>query len=92
MFVEFKPKAFLVENVSGLLWKRHEAHLKRFKFLASKNGYTLIHCDVLNARDYGVPQNRKRVFIAGVRNDILKKEIILSFHLKLLISTLILMK
>ncbi|WP_252383398.1 DNA cytosine methyltransferase, partial [Escherichia coli] len=50
---EFKPKAFLVENVSGLLWKRHEAHLKRFKFLASKNGYTLIHCDVLNARDYG---------------------------------------
>lgn len=70
---EFKPKAFLVENVSGLLWKRHEAHLKRFKFLASKNGYTLIHCDVLNARDYGVPQNRKRVFIAGVRNDILKK-------------------
>ncbi|MCW0136609.1 DNA cytosine methyltransferase [Escherichia coli] len=33
-----------------------------------------MHCDVLNARDYGVPQNRKRVFIAGVRNDILKKK------------------
>lgn len=70
---EFKPKAFLVENVSGLLWERHKTHLKRFKFLASKNGYTLIHCDVLNARDYGVPQNRKRVFIAGIRSDILKK-------------------
>ncbi|MDU7125201.1 MAG: DNA cytosine methyltransferase [Streptococcus sp.] len=71
---EFKPKAFLVENVSGLLWKRHEDHLKRFKFLTSKNGYTLVHCDVINARDYGVPQNRKRVFIVGIRNDILKKK------------------
>ncbi len=69
---EFKPKAFLVENVSGLLWARHEEYLKQFKSLSSENGYTLIHCDILNARDYGIPQNRKRVFILGVRNDILK--------------------
>lgn len=68
---EFLPKAFLVENVSGLLWPRHEEYLKEFKMLTEKNGYSLIHCDILNARDYGVPQNRKRVFILGVRNDVL---------------------
>ena len=76
---EFQPKAFLVENVSGLLWERHAEYLKEFKRLSSKNGYSLIHCDILNARDYGVPQNRKRVFILGVRNDILKKKDIFTF-------------
>lgn len=71
---EFKPKAFLVENVSGLLWKRHEKHLNKFKYLAAKNGYQLVHCGILNARDYGVPQNRKRVFIVGIRSDIFKSK------------------
>ncbi|MDY3570545.1 DNA cytosine methyltransferase [Enterobacter hormaechei] len=71
---EFLPKAFLVENVSGLLWERHTDYLNQFKELTSQNGYTLIHCDIVNARDYGVPQNRKRVFILGVRNDVLRSE------------------
>ncbi|MBY6291425.1 DNA cytosine methyltransferase [Enterobacter bugandensis] len=71
---EFLPKAFLVENVAGLLWERHSDYLKEFKELTSKNGYTLVHCDIVNARDYGVPQNRKRVFILGIRNDIYNKE------------------
>ncbi len=64
---EFKPKAFLVENVVGLLWKRHKDYLKRFLKLSKKHGYNIKFCDVLNAKDYGVPQNRKRVFILGVR-------------------------
>ncbi|MCC2001482.1 DNA cytosine methyltransferase [Enterobacter bugandensis] len=71
---EFLPKAFLVENVSGLLWERHTDYLNQFKELTSQNGYTLIHCDIVNARDYGVPQNRKRVFILGVRNDLFRSE------------------
>ena len=65
----FKPKAFLVENVSGLLWERHANYLNQFKKLALNNGYQIHFCDVLNAKDYGIPQNRKRVFILGLRND-----------------------
>ncbi|MGD8120784.1 DNA cytosine methyltransferase [Vibrio sp. TRT 2004] len=67
---EFKPKAFLVENVSGLLWKRHEEFLNKFLSLAQKAGYVIKFCNAVNAKDYGVPQNRKRVFIYGVRKDL----------------------
>ena len=66
---EFKPKSFLVENVSGLLWKRHKDFLDKFLALALEEGYDIQFCDTLNAKDYGVPQNRKRVFIYGVRTN-----------------------
>lgn len=66
----FQPKAFLVENVSGLFWKKHESYLKKFRRLASKNGYKILFCDTLNAKDYGVPQHRKRAFILGIRKDL----------------------
>jgi DNA (cytosine-5)-methyltransferase 1 len=65
----FRPKTFLVENVAGLLWKRHKSYLNEFKRLAKEYGYNIHFCDILNAKDYGVPQNRKRVFILGIRND-----------------------
>lgn len=64
-----RPVAFLVENVPGLLWKRHKKYLHRFYKLADEAGYNAFRPKVLNARDYGVPQNRKRVFILGVRRD-----------------------
>ncbi|ELV8679623.1 DNA cytosine methyltransferase [Vibrio vulnificus] len=67
---EFKPRAFLVENVTGLLWKRHEDFLEKFLTLAKSTGYTIKFCDVVNAKDYGVPQNRKRVFIYGIRSEL----------------------
>lgn len=66
----YKPKLFLVENVPGLLWERHQSYLNDFKSLAQKNNYQLVGPLKLNAKDYGVPQNRSRVFILGVRNDI----------------------
>lgn len=65
-----QPKVFLIENVAGLLWKRHESYLETLKENSEENGYTIKFCDLLNARDYGVPQNRKRVFIFGIRNDL----------------------
>ncbi|OBU33927.1 DNA cytosine methyltransferase [Photobacterium phosphoreum] len=67
---EFQPKAFLVENVAGLFWKKHASYLERFKLLAEENGYIIHFCDTLNGKDYGTPQNRKRAFILGIRNDI----------------------
>lgn len=65
-----RPKAFLIENVAGLLWKRHEEYLHKLLALAAEHGYTIHFCNILNAKDYGVPQNRKRVFIFGTRKDL----------------------
>ena len=65
-----KPRAFVVENVPGLLWPRHAAYLTKFKAAAKRAGYRLHGPEVLNARDYGVPQNRKRVFMVGIRKDL----------------------
>ncbi len=73
---EFQPEAFLVENVSGLFWKKHESYLKAFKQLAEDNGYQIHFCDTLNAKNYGTPQNRKRAFILGVRNDISREDLV----------------
>lgn len=67
---EFQPKAFLVENVAGLFWKKHASYLEKFKQLAQDNGYIIHFCDTLNAKDYGAPQNRKRAFILGIRDDV----------------------
>lgn len=73
---ELRPKAFLVENVPGLLWKRHEKHLNKFMMLAKEHNYKVIANApiVLNAKNYGVPQNRKRVFIFAVREDLASQD------------------
>ena len=63
-----KPRSFVVENVPGLLWPRHESYLSKFYSLAAEAGYEIFAPQVINAKDYGVPQNRKRVFILGFRN------------------------
>lgn len=65
-----RPSTFIVENVSGLLWPRHKKYLEVFLKLADEAGYKVLGPTVLNARDYGVPQNRKRVFIIGIRKSL----------------------
>lgn len=78
-FVEhLKPKAFLVENVPGLLWPRHEKYLNDFLALSKEHGYQIITGEplILNARDYGVPQNRRRAFIFGLRDDVMQENIV----------------
>lgn len=63
---EVKPKMFLVENVPGLLWERHESYLNSFLESAKSAGFDIVGPVVLNAKDFGVPQNRRRVFILGL--------------------------
>jgi DNA (cytosine-5)-methyltransferase 1 len=66
-FVEaLRPRTFLIENVPGLLWERHKDYLEGFVAKADACDYDLTGPLILNARDYGVPQNRRRVFILGV--------------------------
>jgi DNA (cytosine-5)-methyltransferase 1 len=70
-----QPKVFLIENVPGLLWKRHELYLQKLKNLSKRNSYKILGPIKINAKDFGVPQNRNRVFILGVRSDINTKAI-----------------
>ena len=64
-----KPLFFLAENVSGMLAGRHSNALKNIKKLFEESGYTLSF-KMLNAHDFKVPQDRKRVFFVGYRNDL----------------------
>jgi DNA (cytosine-5)-methyltransferase 1 len=61
-----KPKMFLVENVPGLLWERHKSYLDSFLESAEAAEFDIIGPVLLNAKDFGVPQNRRRVFILGL--------------------------
>jgi len=64
-----KPLFFLAENVSGMLAARHAPALENIKKLFEKSEYTLSF-KLLNAHDYGVAQDRKRVFFVGYRKDL----------------------
>ncbi len=67
-----RPKAFLFENVRGILSMHDSKGKSVIEIIKSKfysKGYN-IYCETLNAMNYGVPQNRERVFIVGVRKDL----------------------
>lgn len=64
-----KPKFFLAENVSGILSKTHSEALKNIIGMFDKIGYTLSF-KLINVANYGIPQDRKRIFIIGYRKDL----------------------
>lgn len=74
---ELRPKVFLVENVPGLLWKKHESFLNKFLGLARSYNYRVIGDAplIINSKDFGVPQNRKRAFILAVREDLILSDL-----------------
>lgn len=69
-FVELlKPKAVIIENVRGILTRDDGFAKNRIENLLKDLGYS-IDCKVLNASDYGVPQNRLRAFFVAIRKDL----------------------
>lgn len=66
---EFQPKFFLAENVSGMLANRHSEAVQNIIKLFEKAGYD-VSVTLVNAKDYGVAQERKRVFYIGFRKDL----------------------
>ena len=64
-----QPKFFLAENVSGMLLPRHSRVLANIKAMFIECGYNLVFKSI-NASDYGVPQDRQRVFFIGYRKDL----------------------
>lgn len=64
-----KPAFFLAENVSGMLAGRHKSALEQIKKTFEDAGYDLFF-KLLNATDYGIAQDRKRVIFLGFRKDL----------------------
>ncbi|MCQ4139204.1 DNA cytosine methyltransferase [Chryseobacterium sp. EO14] len=80
---EQKPKYFIIENVKGLLSDNNGNTFRNWINLLgqSENGTPFffphedsllynLHWEVLNTKDYELPQNRERVFLVGIRNDL----------------------
>ena len=66
---EKQPKFFLAENVSGMLANRHSEAVKNIIAHFEECGYD-VSLTLVNAKDYGVAQERKRVFYIGFRKDL----------------------
>ena len=66
-----RPKAFFLENVKGLRNHDKGKTLRTIlNVLREDLGYYVPDPQILNAKDYGVPQNRERIFIVGFRSDL----------------------
>lgn len=66
------PRAVLFENVKGLLSSKHQSGKKLIDVIKSdleNLGYQ-VNYKVVNASDYGVPQNRERMILVGLREDV----------------------
>lgn len=64
-----QPKFFVAENVSGMLADIHKEAVKNIIAGFEDAGYKM-SITLVNAADYGVPQDRKRVFYVGIRKDL----------------------
>lgn len=69
------PRVVVFENVKGLVSSKHQSGKKLIDVIQSdleSLGYA-VNYDVVNASDYGVPQNRERLILVAFRNDLHKK-------------------
>lgn len=64
-----KPKYVIWENVKNLLGKKNKHNFSRYIYILQGLGYNSYY-QILNSKDYGIPQNRERVFTISIRQDI----------------------
>lgn len=76
LFIEYikiinwkKPKFFVIENVEGIILDKHMNTFLGFLKDLRNCGY-VIHYEMLNAADFSIPQDRKRVFVVGLRDNL----------------------
>lgn len=62
-----KPKYMMMENVKNLVGKNHQKNFESFLTYLESLGYTN-YWSILNARDFGIPQNRERIFCISILN------------------------
>ena len=65
---KLKPKYVIAENVKNILSDRFRPQLEEYLCFLNDNGYK-VTMDILNAKDFNIPQNRERIFIIGVRDE-----------------------
>ncbi len=63
-----KPLFFVIENVRGILFQKHDKFLNWFKNKINEYGYDYF-LNLINANDFGVAQTRKRVFLIGFKQE-----------------------
>lgn len=74
---EVQPKVFIYENVRGLTTHDNGNTWKKMKKVFTETlHYNISEPQVLNAADYGIPQNRRRLFVIGIRKDLTAKEFV----------------
>lgn len=66
------PKYLLLENVKNLVGKKFKSQFDNWLFYLDQLGYDT-YWQVLNAKNYGIPQNRERVFAISIRKDLNQK-------------------
>lgn len=66
---EIKPKVFIYENVRAVISHDNGRTWEKMQEVFKELGYSF-SWEVLNAKNYGIPQNRERVFVVGFRNDL----------------------
>jgi DNA (cytosine-5)-methyltransferase 1 len=68
LIIKSKPKAFILENVKGLADPRNAKPLEVIMDPLKRAGYKVCHY-ILSPNHYGLPQDRQRLFLVGIRND-----------------------
>lgn len=67
---EIRPKIVIWENVKSVLNKKNINNFKQYETKLRQLGYWSYY-KVLNSKDYGVPQNRERIYCVSIRSDII---------------------
>ena len=77
---ECRPRVVIFENVKGVLshdkgetWKIMQQAFNELSFKGSKNPSYKWNSKILNSADFGIPQSRNRLFVVGVRKDLISK-------------------
>lgn len=74
---ETQPKVFIYENVRGLTTHDDGKTWEKMKKIFTDTlHYKITEPQILNAADYGIPQNRRRLFVVGIREDIKSKDFV----------------
>lgn len=66
---DIKPKVVIWENVKNVLSQKHRHNFDAYVEQLNELNYNSYH-KILNSRDYGIPQNRERIFVVSIRKDI----------------------
>lgn len=66
---DIQPKAFIFENVPGMLTNNKGETWKTILSIFESLDYKIVFKEILNSMDFGIPQNRRRLFVVGIKDE-----------------------